>query len=477
MLFIAACWAYYAGRAPFFGQWDSFDYLRQAVTHKLSALAFGRPVFAAWNIALWETAHKLFKLDPRQIDSVLIPAIILSGAAGLLVFHRFARHLFPPVPARMAALALLASPMYALYSGFVMTEVPMLLLILLAAILLWESGKSAPDIKSAAGGVLFGAAVGVREQALTLAVGLLWILWVRRSDFKSRLRGWSIFGMTALMAIALPVAALYVADPAWFFQRTRLWLDAIPTDHVHFWRNLQATILYTFIMCPASWLLLAGAGWQRSRRRRGIVAGNYQAGCARELDIPGLFWGVLGFIVLPLAVLLRDADVQMHPRYTLVALPGIVILCILFYARWCPGRKAAMTWAIIQLVLFGAAQAGIQPFREIQKEKRSYVETAVQLVPDSALVIPGALSPAFDYYRGIGVKPRWHILWSGWGWDIRKVEAAVRKSWEMRQPVYWCSGPYGWLYLEDEWLDIYYLLKDCPKEQIVPGIVRVYPHP
>ena len=41
-LTIIACLLYFAGRAPFAGQWDSFDYLKQIATHRLSDLGFGR---------------------------------------------------------------------------------------------------------------------------------------------------------------------------------------------------------------------------------------------------------------------------------------------------------------------------------------------------------------------------------------------------------------------------------------------------
>src|SRR5207247_6463854 len=69
-LTIIACLLYFAGRAPFAGQWDSFDYLKQIATLRLSDLGFGRPVFIAYNIALWETMRKVFGLVPHQLEAV-----------------------------------------------------------------------------------------------------------------------------------------------------------------------------------------------------------------------------------------------------------------------------------------------------------------------------------------------------------------------------------------------------------------------
>jgi 4-amino-4-deoxy-L-arabinose transferase-like glycosyltransferase len=474
-IFAAACCVYYAGRAPFFGHWDSFDYLRQAVTHQLSALAFGRPVFAGFNIALWEAAHRLFSIRADQLDSVIIPAIVLAGAGGILLFHRFAGFIMPPQAARLAALGLLASPVYAFYSGCVMTEVPMLFLVVLSVAQLWQSGKSFPYLRTAGAGLLFGAAVGVREQAATLAVGFLWILWVRRPDAGSRLRAVALFGLTASLAIGVPIAGLFFADPAGFGERTRLWLSAIPMGSVHFRQNIQAVLLYAFIICPAAWLALGIGGWQRFRTRSTDRKPGPAVREAGMRHIPHGGWAVMGFILIPLLVLLRDADVQMHPRYLLAALPGSVIFCSCLFYRWLPEKRALTVWVALHLSLFVLSQAVIEPFREVQRERRHFAETAVLLIPDSALVIPGGLSPVCDYYRGINLKPNWNVLWSGWGWNKARVEAAVRRSWEMRQPVYLCTGPYGWIYLEEELLDVYAVLKDCPRERVAEGIERVYP--
>ena len=40
---VIALYLYAADSAPFLGQWDSFDYLKQIVSHQLSPLGFGSP--------------------------------------------------------------------------------------------------------------------------------------------------------------------------------------------------------------------------------------------------------------------------------------------------------------------------------------------------------------------------------------------------------------------------------------------------
>src|SRR5687767_536423 len=207
---------YFTGRAPFAGQWDSFDYLQRIVTHRLSDLAFGRPLFIGYNIVLWETLRGIFGLTPLQVEDVALGGIIVFGVLGVLVFHRFASRLLPNPANHMATLSLLLSPTYAIYSGSVMTEVPMLVAIMVAALLLWESGRTWRELLA---GVVFGIAVGMREQALTLASAYLWILWVRRPNLSDRIRSASRFYGAAFVITIAPILWLYFQDPLQFSQR------------------------------------------------------------------------------------------------------------------------------------------------------------------------------------------------------------------------------------------------------------------
>ena len=61
---ILAFYLYLAGSAPYLGQWDSFDYLKQIVTHQFSALGIGRPVFVGYNILLWESDAENLRPGP-----------------------------------------------------------------------------------------------------------------------------------------------------------------------------------------------------------------------------------------------------------------------------------------------------------------------------------------------------------------------------------------------------------------------------
>ncbi len=482
VLFLVACFIYSLGRAPFFGQWDSFDYLRQIVTHQLSDLAFGRPVFIGYNIFLWEIFRRIFGLVPVQVEQVVMAGIILTGGLGVLLFRRFARDLLPPRPSRMATLAFLLSPMYAVYSGFVMTEVPMLVVILAAGVVLWESNERFPNLGPLAGGILFGLACGIREQAATLGAACLWILWERRRDLPSRLRACLIFAGSTVAAALAPIAALYFRDPAAFIARTQLWLRAIPTGGGHLVGNVESSLVFAMAVCPGVWLALAGgyavhALRRAARRFRPATPSSTDDGGRTALDagFSHPAWGVVCGFVLPLAVLWRDADVQMHPRYLLILLPAALLWGASLFDRLFFSTRAAVWWAIMQTVVFGAGAVVLEPVHRVQYEKRDYANLLLKTVPGTGLLVSGGLSPALEYYRDIGTRPNWEILWSGWGWNREGVACRIRKAWAVHVPVYLCDAPWGWLMLEDERLDLYYVLMDCPRVTVAPGITRYYP--
>ncbi len=479
LLFIIACIIFTAGRAPFIGQWDSFDYLKQTVTHRLSDLGFGRPVFIGFNILLWEILKKIFRLAPLQVEGVLMGEIILVGAVGIVVFAKLVRQLLAPSAGRLALLALLLSPMYALYSGFIMTEIPMLVTLVAAAVILWPSDSRHRILRDVAAGGMLGLAVGIREQAITMGAAYLWIIWCRRAGLSARLRSVIAFGGAAALVITAPIAALYLYDSAAFMERTRVWWHTIPTGQSHLWKNLQASLLWTLAACPAAWLAMLGA-WiyhlARGRRREESAGGTPGSPAVREGRgmIPAPIIGSICCLVLPVAALWRDADVQMHPRYAIIVLPAAIVLCATLYTRWAPSPRAAVAWAAIHLTVFGIAQVGLQPLRQVQLEKREYARLVRKSVPGEALLIPGGYSPIMDYYRAVGDRPQWRILWSGWGWQGRTAEAVIQDAWSRHIPVYLCQGPAGWLYLEDELLDLYFVFRQSIKVEVAPSLYRVY---
>ena len=231
-------------------------------------------------------------------------------------------------------------------------------------------------------------------------------------------------------------------------------------------------------MCPGAWFAAAGAGLYSLFRRRTAGSGAGEGGCTAR-DQPGFLpnpvFGAVACLVVPIAILWRDADVQIHPRYVLVALPGSLIFCVSLYQRWFKSTRGPVIWAAAQILVFGLALAALSPYRQAQTRKMEFARLVRDSVLDDGLLIAGNLSPVLDYYRGIGVRPAWQILWSGWDWDARAVETAVRNAWANGVPVYLSRNPLGWSNFESEFLELQFLLKDSRQEQAVPMLFQVYP--
>lgn len=472
MLPILAFYLYLAGSAPFLGQWDSYDYLKQIVTHQFSSLGIGRPVFIGYNVILWELLRKLFDLDPLRVEIVVMSGIVLFGVLGVWIFQRLAQKVLPHSDCRRAAIALAISPIYAVYSGFIMTEVPMLVLLMAAALALWETGDRSSIWRDVTGGVLFGLAVGMREQALTLGAAYLWILWIRRPSTALRLRSMIQFGIAAGAVTIAPAIAFYLNDSAAFLGRIHTWIGILPTGTAQTRINAEASLLFAFVVCPGAWIALSGAGlyhWIKKRRDFSMEART------ETESIPHPIWGFFCCIALPILVLWRDADVQMHPRYLILILPASVIFCAALFQRWVPSKKGLIAWAALQVLFFGVTLIAFSPYRQTQTDKMNFAQVIRKSVTEEGLIISGNLSPLLDYYRGIGVRPDWQILWSGWDWNIEIVDAKIREAWNNGTPVYLSTLPLGWSYFEREFLEIHSLFQDCRKERIAPNLYRIYP--
>jgi hypothetical protein len=468
---VVAFYLYLSGSATFLGQWDSYDYLKQIVSHQLSALGFGRPAFLGYNILIWESAKRAFHLDPLKVEAVIMIGTVLLGAIGVLLFKQLAQQFLSPPAARMAVLAFAISPMYAVYSGFIMTEVPMLVALIAAALILWKPPSRQRVWCDIGSGLLFGIAVGIREQALTLGAAYLWLLCCRPDGGRSRIGSMISFGTAAAASVLAPVLAFYLMDPSGFIDHTKTWLRAIPMGHIQVWNNIQASLLWMLAICPASWLALAYAGVHL--RKKSVP--EFQKEANSGLSIPNGAWGFICSIVLPILCLWRDADVQIHPRYLLIAFPGSVIFCAYIYSRWAASKKGALIWAATHVFIFGIALVALHPYFQNQADKMQSARAIRDAVPGRALLIAGNYSPMLDYYRGIGVRPQWQILWSGWDWTPSAAEDSIRKAWADRIPVYLSKDPLGWRYFETEYLHFHLFLQNHNQEHITSKFYRIYP--
>jgi len=271
------------------------------------------------------------------------------------------------------------------------------------------------------------------------------------------------FGVAALGLILAPILPVFLADPAAYLHALQIWLQSIPMGPAQFGRNFQASLLFGFALCPAAWLAMAGS----------LVAG--KSSRDRKADRASWVIGIFLALVFPLAALWRNADIQLHPRYTLITLPAATLLCAGIFARSRLSVRRPRSWLLLHVVVFALAIAPIQWFRNIQREKKEFALRVREQIPGPAFIVAGAYSPIFDYYRAVGDRPEWEVLWSGWAWKRSDAARAIDSALARGKTVYLCDGPWAWFYFEDQRLDLHVLVQEFRQEKVSEGLHRIAP--
>ena len=120
---------------PFIGDWDGMDYTILSLAGYPSSMALGRNLFIFGNHALYSVAHTLFGAQPEDAYLIFKYAVVAQASLAVIACWVLARDFSKSIhTATLAALFLVFSPVFVLYSGQVMTDVPSVLLLCLALI-------------------------------------------------------------------------------------------------------------------------------------------------------------------------------------------------------------------------------------------------------------------------------------------------------------------------------------------------------
>src|SRR6266498_2627876 len=121
---------------PFIGDWDALEYTVSALRGSPSSMALGRNLFIFFNHALYVIAQAVFDLPPERAYLLFKYTVVAQGPLLVIACWTLARDLSRSYyAATIAALLVTFSPVFLLYSGQVMTDVPALLLLTLALII------------------------------------------------------------------------------------------------------------------------------------------------------------------------------------------------------------------------------------------------------------------------------------------------------------------------------------------------------
>src|SRR5712691_11077635 len=149
---------------PFIGDWDALEYTLSALRGYPSSMALGRSLFIFFNHELYVIARAVFHLQPQQAYLLFKYAVVAQGVLAIIACWMLTRDLSGSrYAATIAALLVTFSPVFVLYSGQVMTDVPALLLTAVALIVHLRGLQQRRVGLVIIGAALLGAGVNLRE--------------------------------------------------------------------------------------------------------------------------------------------------------------------------------------------------------------------------------------------------------------------------------------------------------------------------
>lgn len=395
---------------PFIGDWDGLDYTMLSLAGYPSSMALGRNLFIFENYALYRVAHALFNVQPEHGYLIFKYAVVAQAPLAVIACWVLARDFSKSLyTATLAALFLVFSPVFVLYGGQVMTDVPSVLLLCLALIVHYRGLQKERVWLVLAGAALLGLGVNLRE-----TIGF-YAPWLIVAPFVC---GWK-FRRREILIVAISCLVFFLCATGWFAfwfitdSHYRWiwfgWRDSMRQEtarHPVTLHNLRPYFAYFFVTAPLVLVSLPFALWNEWRRKK---------------LSPLLLLGAMG--LLADLMLYLNYSTAVNWRYFLTGLPAIAPLSANFLLRTLTPRlrsarlafiscvAALLTLAIIFSLLIRPASQQFIARRAMSKEYRQQLEH----VPRDAVMISGAQTIAVTYWKAIGAGD-WKTIGTGGGW-------------------------------------------------------------
>ena len=429
---------------PFVGDWDALDYTLLALHGTPSSMALGRTLFIFANHGLWRIAHALFHLPAEDAYLLFKYAVVLQSPLAIIACWTLARELTRSVQAStVAALLISVSPIFIIYSGQVMTDVPSLLLLAVALVTYLRGVRKRSLWMMLAGAALLGAGVNMRE---TVAFYAPWLLIAPLAcGWKPRGRDGIRIALSFLIFLIFalgPFAYLFIADVSNFRASWYGWREAMRVEaarHPVTIRNVLPFMLYFFVTSPLVLVALPVAAL-KEWRARGLSP-------LLALAAAGLFANLL---------LILNYSTTINWRYFLTGLPALTPLVADYLMRSQTARTGNVRRAFVS-VLIAIVFIAIVFVICIRPTSREYVKNRaltkdyrarLALVPRDAVMISGAQTIAVNYWRGIDAG-QWDTIGTGSGWPgaqlFSRIESYLgedRRVFLDADPRWW--SPCGW---------------------------------
>ncbi|HYG78774.1 MAG TPA: glycosyltransferase family 39 protein [Pyrinomonadaceae bacterium] len=423
---------------PFIGDWDALDYTLISIEGKPSSMALGRSLFIYTNHAAWSVAHSLFGLKAENAYLLFKSMVIIQSPLAAAACWALAREVTGSLhAATAAALLVVTSPFFVIYSGQVMTEIPSLLLTALALLVYLRGVRSRRLWLMLAGAVILGAGVNVRE---TVAFYALWLVAAPVAC------GWKLgrreitycaLSSVAFLAAAFgPFAYLFSTDEgyraAWYGWREAMRVEE--ARHPLTVRNLLPFLAYFFLAAPLVAVALPVAAFKewRARKFSATLASASVGFCATLL-------------------LLLNYSTSINWRYFLTGLPALAPLAADYFMREQTAKlkvtRRAFASTVAGVVLIAAVlgfylKPSMDKFTAQHGAMKDY-RARLARVPPGAVMLSGAQSIAVTYWRGVGLGT-WDVIGAGSGWPAGRLGEVVGKYLDENRRVVVDADPRFW---------------------------------
>src|SRR5829696_4759156 len=159
---------------PFIGDWDGLDYTMLSLTGYPSSMALGRNLFIFSNHALFVIARALFQIQPENAYLIFKYAVVAQAPLAVVACWILARDISGSLyTATTASLLIVFSPVFVLYGGQVMTDVPSVLVLVTALIVHLRGVQQRKFWLIMVGAAIMGLGVNLRE---TVGFYALWLV-------------------------------------------------------------------------------------------------------------------------------------------------------------------------------------------------------------------------------------------------------------------------------------------------------------
>lgn len=440
---------------PFAGDWDALDYTVLALRGEPSSMLFGRMLFIYTNHILFRFAHAAFGLPPESAYLLFKYFVIAQSPLAVVAVWTLARDLARSNPtATVAALLLVLSPFYVIYSGQAMTEIPSILLLAVALTVHLRGLRQRKAWMVLLGALLLGAGVNLREGVALYGLWLVSAPFVCGWRFSARELLLTAGACVVFFIFALgPFAYWYFFDVNGYQSAWWGWVESSRMEsalHPVSLANFRILAFWFFVAAPLVVVLPFAlyAEW----RARGLS--------------PLLVLAVTGLLA-DLALISHYSTV-INGRYLLTGLPALVPLMADFLLR--AGRRLArglarghttatdegnaagnearaLAFAVLVVVATGlwigyksyeAAWGTIQS-HGLTREYRGRLEQ----LPDDAIVMAGGQTVAVSFWRGVGAG-NWGWIGTGGGWPGDKLVEVIQNHLKDGRRVFLDTDPQVW---------------------------------